>query len=98
MSAKPSLKALAAAQPIRAEAAAPEVEDAAKSYRTAATRSDTRQLSGHFPADAVKAFRILAATNDMDVQELLAEAINMVFTRYGSPERVEITSGRRKRV
>lgn len=43
------------------------------------------QLSGHFPAKAVKAFRMLTATNNMDVQELLAEAINMVFNATARP-------------
>jgi len=93
-----SLKTLAAARRPSAETP-PVLESApAPAYRTAATRSDTRQLSGHFPADAVKAFRVLAADQDMDVQELLAEGINMVFERFGRPERIEITSGRRKRI
>jgi len=68
-----------------------------KSYRVAQTRTSTRQLSGHFPAEDVQAFRVLAATLDMDVQELLAEAINMTFERHGTPNRIEITSGRRRR-
>ena len=70
---------------------------APKSYRTAQTRAAARQLSGHFRADAVQAFRVLAATLDMGVQELLGEAINMTFERHGVPNRIEITSGRRKR-
>lgn len=45
----------------------------------------------------MQAFRVLAATLDMDVQELLGEAINMTFERHGVPNRIEITSGRRKR-
>ncbi len=95
---KASLKSLAdTMRPAAAEVAAPESQDA-PAYRTAATRSDTRQLSGHFPAEAVKAFRVLASVQDMDVQELLAEGINMVFERYGVPDRIEITSGRRKRI
>ena len=46
----------------------------------------------------MKVFRVLAADQAMDIQKLLAEGINMVFERFGRPERVEITSGRRKRV
>jgi hypothetical protein len=84
-------------RPAVAEAPAPEPQEA-PGYRTAATRSDTRQLSGHFPAEAVKAFRVLASVQDMDVQELLAEGVNMVFERYGVPDRIEVTSGRRKRI
>ena len=69
-----------------------------KNYRTANTRANTRQLSGHFPGEDVQAFRVLAASLDMDVQELLAEAINMAFERHGLPNRIEATSGRRKRL
>lgn len=68
-----------------------------KNYRTAETRADTRQLSGHFPAEEVKAFKRMALENDMDVQEMIAEAVNMAFERYGLPNRIQITSGRRKR-
>lgn len=61
------------------------------------SRSGTRHLSGHFPADDVQAFRVLAARQDKDVQELLGEAINLVFERYAQPQRIAIGSGRRKR-
>ncbi len=95
---KGSLKTLASTmRPPEAKAPDPPPETALN-YRTAATRAATRQVSGHFPADAVKAFRVLAADQDMDVQELLAEGMNMVFERYGRPERIEVTSGRRKRI
>ena len=39
-----------------------------------------------------------AADQDTDVQELSASGINMVFEWFGRPERLEITSGRRKRI
>jgi hypothetical protein len=38
-------------------------------------------VSGHFPADAVKAFRVLAAELNKDVQELLGEGMNLAFKR-----------------
>ncbi len=76
---------------------APAKPAAEKSYRVAETRATTRQLSGHFPAEDVQAFRVLAATLDVDVQELLAESINMIFERHGVPNRIVVTSGRRKR-
>jgi hypothetical protein len=41
---------------------------------------------------------MLAAEQDRDVRELLAEAINMVFERHGKPNRIEIIGGRRKRL
>jgi len=93
-----SLKSLAAARRPAVEAPVATPAPEVPAYRTATTRAATRQLSGHFPADAVQAFRVLAAEQDMDVQELLAEGINMVFQRFGRPERIEITSGRRKRI
>lgn len=93
-----SLKSLAATmKPAPAPAAQPEPPRVV-AYRKAETRAATRQLSGHFPAEDVQAFRVLAAEQDRDVQELLAEAINMVFERHGKPNRIEITSGRRKRL
>ena len=63
----------------------------------AATRAKTRQLSGHFPESDVITFRTMAAEQNKDVQELLAEAINLVFERYSLPRRIPIASGRRKR-
>lgn len=72
-------------------------EEAPKTWAQAQTRIATRQISGHYAADDVQAFRILAAEQDKDVQELLAEALNMVFERYGRPNRIAATSGRRKK-
>ena len=34
----------------------------------------------------------------MDVQELLAKVIDMVFARLGRADRIEITGGRRKQI
>lgn len=93
----PSLKSLAATMKPAPAPVEPEPSRVV-SYRRAETRVATRQLSGHFPAEDVQAFRVLAAEQDRDVQELLAEAINMIFDRYGKPNRIEITSGRRKRI
>lgn len=93
---KSSLKNLAREiTPERPAKASTPAEEAAPSYPTAQTREGTRQLSGHYPADDVQAFRILAAEQDKDVQELLAEAMNMAFERYGKSNRVPVTSGRR---
>ncbi len=67
------------------------------SYRTARTRSDTRQIGGHFAPEVAQTLRLIAVEQDKDVQEMLAEALNMLFSRYGKPVRVEVTSGRRNR-
>ena len=70
---------------------------APKSYRTAQTRATSRQLSGHFAGDVVQAFRMMAATVDMDMWELPGDAINMTVERRGIPNRIENKSERRKR-
>jgi hypothetical protein len=66
-------------------------------YRTAQTRSDTRQVSGHFKPEVAQTLRLIAVEQDRDVQEILAEALNMVFQRYGKATRADVTSGRRKK-
>lgn len=93
---KASLKDLArgSAPPMQA-AAKPVTKEPA--YRTAQTRADTRQVSGHFKAEVAQTLRLIAVEQDRDIQEILAEALNMVFERYGKPARAEITSGRRKK-
>jgi hypothetical protein len=40
---------------------------------------------------------MLAAEQDREQQELLAEALNMLFERYGKPTRAEVLGTRRKR-
>lgn len=66
-------------------------------YRKAQTRTNTRQIAGHFAAEVAQALRLLAAEQDKDNQELLAEALTMLFARYGKPLKVEVESGRRKK-
>jgi hypothetical protein len=66
-------------------------------YRTAQTRSDTRQVSGHFKPEVSQTLRLIAVEQDRDVQEILAEALNMIFQRYGKVTRADVTSGRRKK-
>jgi hypothetical protein len=72
-------------------------ESPVRSYRVAKTRLTSRSVAGHFPAEHVHAFRVLAATQDKDVQQLLAEGINLIFERHGVPLRIPIFSGRRTR-
>ncbi len=42
--------------------------------------------------------RLIAAEEGRDIQEILAEALNMIFARYGKAARAEVSSGRRKKV
>jgi hypothetical protein len=100
---KASLKDLAgrsaASTPAPATAAAPQPEpgEGGAGYRRAQTRNDTRQVSGHFKAEVSQTLRLIAVEQDRDVQEIMAEALNMVFERYGKATRAEVTSGRRKK-
>ena len=97
-----SLKDLAARGPL-APIATAVVEPAmmgeplVRTYRMAQTRTDTRQVSGHFKADVAQTLKLIAVEQDRDIQEILAEALNMVFERYGKPVRAEVTSGRRRK-
>jgi hypothetical protein len=96
---KTSLKSLVAADAPAPQPAAPPPEKAqtAPSYRTAQTRAETRQIGGHFKPEVAQTLRLVAVEQDKDVQEILAEALNMVFVRYGKATRAEVTSGRRSR-
>jgi len=103
---KASLKSLAqgsgkspAAMGLTTETPAPPPpEHHQRSYRTAQTRAETRQVSGHFKPDVAQTLRLIAAEQGRDIQEILAEALNMVFARYGKAARAEVSSGRRKKV
>lgn len=99
---KSSLKDLAkkAAAPEQSAAPANDIHRPSpepRNYRTAQTRSDTRQVSGHFKPEVSQTLRLIAVEQDMDVQEILAEALNMLFERYGKATRADVTSGRRRR-
>lgn len=86
---KPAVQTLAAAEV--------EPEQDGPSYRTAQTRTDTRQVSGHFKPEVAQTLRLIAAEQGLDIQEILAEALNMVFARYGKAVRADVSSGRRKK-
>lgn len=101
---KASLKSLVEGSSKNAVAAglttepAPEPDHPHRSYRTAQTRIETRQVSGHFKPNVAQTLRLIAAEQGRDIQEILAEALNMVFARYDKPARAEVSSGRRKKV
>jgi hypothetical protein len=90
---RPSLKILAVAGDVAAE---PQTQNsngvASASHseptgRIAQTRDNTRQVSGHYKPDVAQALRMLAAEQDREQQDLLAEALNMLFERYGKATR-----------
>jgi len=98
---KASLKELAdrAGASELASATAPKAErsDGSVPYRTAQTRIETRQVSGHFKPEVAQTLRLIAVEQDKEIQEVLAEALNMLFARYGKVTRAIVTSGRRKK-
>src|SRR5438067_6437137 len=97
---KTSLKSLVQGQtetPQASPANAPPPAEEGRGYRKAQTRTDTRQVSAHFKPEVAKTLRLIAVEQDRDVQEILAEALNMLFARYGKTTRVDVVSGRRKK-
>jgi len=97
MTKKPSPRKPAAPKKAQTAIVAVESLRTPRARPVSATRIDARNLSGYFPTPDVIAFRALAASQEKDVQELLAEGLNVIFERYGLPNRVPIVSGRRTR-
>ena len=50
------------------------------------SRTGTRQVAGHFPAEVAWQLRELAVARRTTVQSLLAEALNDLFAKHGKPE------------
>ena len=50
------------------------------------TRAGTKQIAAHFPEDVAWQLRALAVERKMTVQNLMAEALNDLFAKYGKPE------------
>ena len=99
---RPSLKELAAGVGTTSPSALPQPAQESRRQtalpsKQAQTRVGTRPVGGHFKAEVAHTLRVLAAEQDREHQELLAEALNMLFERYGKPTRVEVKAGRRKR-
>jgi hypothetical protein len=52
------------------------------------SRAGTKQVSGHFPEEVSWQLRQLGLEQRTSVQELLGEALNDLFQKYGKPELV----------
>jgi hypothetical protein len=50
------------------------------------TRRGTKQVAAHFPEDAAWQLRELSVEQRTTVQDLLGEALNDLFQKYGKPE------------
>src|SRR3954447_4238035 len=92
MSKRPNLEAVAAAAgSTRAAQDAPMAPSAPpgdhENSRTKPwTRIGTKQVAAHFPEDVAWQLRGLAVDRKTTVQNLLAEALNDLFAKYGKPE------------
>jgi len=53
---------------------------------TPRTRVGTKQVAAHFPEDVAWQLRALAVDRKTTVQNLMAEALNDLFAKYGKPE------------
>lgn len=62
----------------------------ATTAKNATTRSPSRQgavqIAAFFPEDVRAQLKVVAAEQRRDVQDLLAEALNLIFVKYGKPE------------
>ena len=50
------------------------------------SRVGKRQVAAYFPIPVQKQLKLLAVENDTTVQNILAEALNDLFAKYGKPE------------
>jgi hypothetical protein len=55
-------------------------------------RADKVNVTGYFPPEVKKQLRMMSAEQDKTIQQLLAEALNDMFAKYGRPE-IAPTSG-----
>jgi len=71
-----------AAAPVEAAPATPE----ASSAKTRPDRIGKSNVTGYFPNEVKKQLRMMAAEQDKTIQQLLAEALNGLFAKYGKGE------------
>jgi hypothetical protein len=100
MSKRPNLAAVAAAagSTRRApEVVEPEVPKPVEAAVRAGprTRIGTKQVAAHFPEDVAWQLRALAVDRKTTVQNLMAEALNDLFAKYGRPEVAPVERERR---
>lgn len=55
-------------------------------------RANKSNVTGYFPPEVKKQLRLLSAEEDKTIQDLLAEALNDLFAKYGKPEIVPLES------
>jgi hypothetical protein len=56
------------------------------------SRQGAVQIAAFFPEDVRSQLKVIAAEQRRDVQDLLAEALNLIFVKYGKPEIAPVKS------
>ncbi len=51
-----------------------------------ASRAGKVNISGYFPPEVKSSLRLVQAKNGGKIQDLVAEALNLLFAKYGVPE------------
>ena len=75
-----------AGAPRSAVAGEPTVELVASAESLRPGREGKSNVTGYFPPEVKKQLRLLAAEHDTTIQNLLAEALNDLFSKNGKPE------------
>jgi hypothetical protein len=84
-----------AANPPAPRVSAPEPEPAKQATaRPAKSREGAVQIAAFFPEDVRAQLKMLAAEQRRDVQDMLGEALNLVFAKYGKAEIAPVRSTR----
>lgn len=78
-------KVPSSAEPIEPEAPAASVELTSKKPPQP-SRVNTVPITCHYPEPVRRQLKILAAENGRNLDDLVAEGINLVFARYGKAE------------
>jgi hypothetical protein len=73
-----SLSTLHQAPTVTAAAPAPK-----KPNNQPGSRSGKKAISGFFEIEVSRQLKVIAANNDTTVQDLLGEALNLLFEKYG---------------
>jgi hypothetical protein len=56
------------------------------------SRQGAVQIAAFFPEDVRAQLKVVAAEQRRDVQDLMAEALNLIFVKYGKPEIAPVKS------
>lgn len=91
---KPVAEATAPKRPIKAASPKPvavKAEEQGSYYRPA--REGKQLIAGHFPKSVAKQLKLLSVEDDTTVQDLLAEALDLLFVKKGKARIAEIMKG-----